>query len=99
MRSVETPNRELATRSAAAACSSCPARSPAEGINRPIGGYPGRRSRRPPRLSPMPEHLELPRPLRLLRTTAWSLTESAGFPMAAFAIAAWLGGRDAGLVA
>jgi len=47
----------------------------------------------------MPEHLELPRPLRLLRTTAWSLTESAGFPMAAFAIAAWLGGRDAGLVA
>jgi hypothetical protein len=47
----------------------------------------------------MPEHLELPRPLRLLRTTAWSLTESAGFPLAAFAVAAWLGGRDAGLVA
>jgi len=30
---------------------------------------------------------------------AWSLTESAGLPVAAFAIAAWLGGRDAGLLA
>src|SRR5262249_30586548 len=47
----------------------------------------------------MADHLELPRPLRLLRTTAWSLTESAGLPVAAFAIAAWLGGRDAGLLA
>ena len=47
----------------------------------------------------MPEHLELPRPLRLLRTVAWSLTESAGLPVAAYAVAAWLGGRDAGLVA
>ena len=47
----------------------------------------------------MPEHLELPRPLRLLRTTAWSLTESAGLPVAAYAVAAWLGGRDAGLLA
>jgi len=45
------------------------------------------------------EHLELPRPLRLLRTTAWSLTESAGLPVAAYAVAAWLGGRDAGLLA
>jgi len=26
-----------------------------------------------------PGHLELPRPLPLLRTIAWSLTESAGF--------------------
>ena len=48
---------------------------------------------------PMPDHLELPRPLRLLRTTAWSLTESAGLPVAAYAVAAWLGGRDAGLLA
>ena len=40
-----------------------------------------------------------PRPLRLLRTLAWSLTESAGFPAAAWALAAWLGGRDAGLIA
>jgi hypothetical protein len=47
----------------------------------------------------MADHLELPRPFRLLRTTAWSLTESAGLPIAAFAIAAWLGGRDAGLLA
>ncbi|SRR5260221_10000410 len=47
----------------------------------------------------MPEHLELPRPLRLLRTMAWSLSESAGIPIAALAIAAWLGGRDAGLLA
>ena len=47
----------------------------------------------------MPEHLELPRPLRLLRTTAWSLTESAGLPVAAYAVGAWLVGRDAGLLA
>jgi hypothetical protein len=47
----------------------------------------------------MPEHLELPRPLQLLRVTAWSLSESLGIPLAAFAIAAWLGGRNAGLLA
>lgn len=47
----------------------------------------------------MPEHLELPRPLRLLRTIAWSLTESAGLPVGAYVVAAWLGGRDAGLLA
>jgi hypothetical protein len=47
----------------------------------------------------MPEHLELPRPLRLLRTAAWSLTEAAGLPVAAYAVAAWLGGRNAGLLA
>ncbi len=47
----------------------------------------------------MPDHLELPRPLRLLRTTAWSLTESAGLPVAAYAVGAWLAGRDAGLLA
>jgi hypothetical protein len=47
----------------------------------------------------VPEHLELPRPLRLLRTTAWSLSESAGLPVAAYAAGAWLGGRDAGLLA
>ena len=43
--------------------------------------------------------LELPRPLRLLRTTAWSLSESVGLPIAALAVGAWLGGRDAGLLA
>jgi hypothetical protein len=47
----------------------------------------------------MAEHLELPRPLQLLRTMVWSLSESLGIPLAAFAIAAWLGGRDAGLLA
>ena len=47
----------------------------------------------------MPEHLEFPRPLRLLRVAAWSLTESAGLPVAAYAVAAGLGGRDAGLLA
>jgi hypothetical protein len=49
--------------------------------------------------SRIPGHLELPRPLRLMRTIAWSLTESAGLPAAAWALAAWLGGRDAGLIA
>jgi hypothetical protein len=44
-------------------------------------------------------HLELPRPMRLLRTMAWSLTESAGLPVAAYAGGAWLDGRNAGLVA
>jgi uncharacterized membrane protein len=47
----------------------------------------------------LPGHLELPRPLRLLRTAAWSLTEAAGLPVAAYAVAAWMGGRDAGLLA
>jgi uncharacterized membrane protein len=47
----------------------------------------------------MADHLELPPPLRLLRTTTWSLTESFGFSFAAFAIVAWLYGRDPGLLA
>jgi uncharacterized membrane protein len=47
----------------------------------------------------MADHLELPRPLRLLRTAAWSLTESFGFSFAAFAVVAWLYGRDPGLLA
>jgi hypothetical protein len=47
----------------------------------------------------MPEHLELPRPWKLLRTAGWSLTESAGLPFAAYVVAAWLDGRDAGLLA
>ena len=44
-------------------------------------------------------NLEVPRPLRLALTAGWSLGESAGLPVAAYAVAAWLGGRDAGLVA
>src|ERR1700684_36079 len=43
--------------------------------------------------------LELPRPLRLLLTAGWNLAESIGLPLAAYAIAAWFYGRDAGLVA
>jgi hypothetical protein len=46
----------------------------------------------------VPEHLELPRPARLARITAWSLAESLGIPVAAFVIAAWLAGRNAGLL-
>jgi hypothetical protein len=45
------------------------------------------------------EDLEIPRPLRLLLTAGWSLTESLGLPVAAYVVAAWLDGRDAGLVA
>ena len=43
--------------------------------------------------------LEVPRPLRLLLTAGWNLTESVGLPVAAYVAAAWLGGRDAGLIA
>jgi uncharacterized membrane protein len=43
--------------------------------------------------------LEVPRPLRLLLTAGWNLAESVGLPLAAYAVAAWLGGRDAGLIA
>jgi hypothetical protein len=43
--------------------------------------------------------LEIPRPLRLLLTAGWNLTESIGLPVAAYAAVAWLYGRDAGLVA
>jgi hypothetical protein len=43
--------------------------------------------------------LEVPRPLRLLLTAGWSLTESAGLPVAAYALAAWIDGRDAGMIA
>ena len=45
------------------------------------------------------EDLELPRPLRLALTAGWNLSASAGLPVAAYVVAAWLGGRDAGLVA
>jgi hypothetical protein len=43
--------------------------------------------------------LEIPRPLRLILTAGWNLTESVGLPVAAYAAAAWLDGRNAGLVA
>jgi hypothetical protein len=43
--------------------------------------------------------LEVPRPLRLILTAGWNLTESAGLPVAAYAVAAWADGRDAGVIA
>jgi hypothetical protein len=45
------------------------------------------------------EDLEVPRPLRLLLTAGWNLTESVGLPVAAYLVAAWIDGRNAGLVA
>ena len=47
----------------------------------------------------MAEHLELPRPWRLLWTAGWNLAESVGLPVAAYAVAAQLDDRDAGMVA
>jgi uncharacterized membrane protein len=44
-------------------------------------------------------YLEVPRPMRLILTAGWNLTESVGLPVAAYALAAWLDGRDAGLIA
>jgi hypothetical protein len=45
----------------------------------------------------MPECLELPRPVRLLRTVGWNLAESFGLPTGGYVLAAWFWGRDAGL--
>jgi len=45
----------------------------------------------------MPECLELPRPVRLLRTAGVNLTESFGLPTGGYLLAASLAGRDAGL--
>ena len=47
----------------------------------------------------MPDDVEFPRPLRLLGTISWSLIESAGLPVGALALGAWLYGRDGGLLA
>lgn len=47
----------------------------------------------------MTESLVLPRPLRLLRTSGWNLAESFGLPLAAYALAAWIWGRNAGVLA
>ena len=49
--------------------------------------------------TPMAGDLEVPRPLRLILTAGWNLAESAGFPVAAYAVAAWVSGRNAGLIA
>ena len=45
------------------------------------------------------DDLEVPRPLRLILIAGWSLAESAGLPVAAYASAVWIYGRDGGLVA
>jgi hypothetical protein len=45
----------------------------------------------------MPECLELPRPVRLLRTAGVNLTESFGLPTGGYLLAASLAGRNAGL--
>jgi len=47
----------------------------------------------------MAEHLELPRPWRLMLTAGWNLAESLGLPVAGYFIGAKLGGRDAGMMA
>jgi len=49
--------------------------------------------------APMAGDLEVPRPLRLVLTAGWNLAESIGLPVAAYAVAAWADGRDAGMVA
>ena len=41
--------------------------------------------------TPMAGDLEVPRPLRLVLTAGWNLAESAGLPVAAYAVAAWAG--------
>jgi hypothetical protein len=48
--------------------------------------------------SPRPEHLELPRPWRLMLTVGWNLAESLGLPVAGYLVGARLGGQDAGMV-
>jgi hypothetical protein len=47
----------------------------------------------------MAEHLELPRPSRLMLTAGWNLAESLGIPVAAYYAGATLGGRTAGMLA
>src|ERR1700722_9331355 len=47
----------------------------------------------------MTECVELPRPVKLLRTTGWNLFESFGLPLGGYALASWLWGRNAGVLA
>src|SRR5260370_1110244 len=46
----------------------------------------------------MAEHLELPRPWRLILTAGWNLAESLGLPVAGYFVGVRLGGRDAGML-
>jgi len=52
---------------------------------------------RPRRSADRSQCLELPRPIRLARTIGWNAAESFGLPVAGYVVAAWLGGRNAGL--
>jgi hypothetical protein len=47
----------------------------------------------------MAEHLELPRPCRLLRTVIWNLTESVGLPGIGYVVGQELAGRNAAMLA
>jgi hypothetical protein len=47
----------------------------------------------------MTECVELPRPVKLLRTTGWNLFESFGLPLGGYALASWVWGRNAGVLA
>src|SRR6516225_3337081 len=47
----------------------------------------------------MPEHLEFPRPWRLMLTAGWNLAESLGIPVGGYFAGAAVGGRDAGMIA
>jgi hypothetical protein len=47
----------------------------------------------------MAEHLELPRPCRLLLTVVWNLTESVGLPGIGYVIGQELAGRNAAMIA
>jgi hypothetical protein len=45
------------------------------------------------------QHLELPRPWRLVLTAGWNLAESLGLPVAGYIVGVKLGGQAAGMVA
>jgi hypothetical protein len=47
----------------------------------------------------MAEHLELPRPWRLMLTAGWNLAESLGIPVVGYLVGARFGGRDVGMLA
>ncbi len=49
-------------------------------------------------MAAMAHTLQLPRPAQLLRTTGWNLAESFGLPLAGYALAAWLWGRNVGVL-
>ena len=44
------------------------------------------------------QHIELPRPWRLVLTAGWNLAESLGLPVAGYIVGAKLGGQAAGMV-